>query len=208
MRTALTKALVLSLVVAAGLLAAPQAHAQLGFGVGLNFAEFDDIQAGTDQAAAEATYENSTGYHIGLFYDLAVGPLALRPGVYYRQSGKFEVPSDVVGARDEFNLSLIEIPIDLRLRLATIPIVKPYLLGGPVLMFPHSRRVALHRRAAQPPDRQDRQHHGLVRAIRSGRGKRRQRLNRCAEQRVLRCSCPPGAGANAMITIAVPATSW
>lgn len=119
-----------------GLAAAQPAQAQLGVAAGLNFNSMGDIDFGTDVADAEATYENSTGFHFGLFYDLAVGPLAVRPGVFYRQAGKYEGVAALEDEVSAFDLSLIEIPLDLRFRLAALPLIKPYLLGGPVLMLP------------------------------------------------------------------------
>ncbi|HYE59235.1 MAG TPA: PorT family protein, partial [Rhodothermales bacterium] len=35
------------------------------------------------------------------------------------------------GVREEFDISLVEVPVDVRFRLPT-PLVKPYVLGGPV----------------------------------------------------------------------------
>lgn len=115
------------------LIAAP-ARAQIGFGGGLNFNSSDDLEFGD----AEATFENSTGYHIGVFYDFAVGPLGIRPGIFYRDIGSYEFNLTDFGADTEvFDLSMIEIPIDLRYRIV-LPLVKPYLLAGPVIGIPQS----------------------------------------------------------------------
>lgn len=112
-----------------GLLAQP-AQAQLGIAAGLNYDDLSDLDTGS----AETSFDNASGYHIGLFYDLAVGPLALRPGVYYMDIGEFE---DAEGIFNEgIDLSLIEVPVDVRLRLAPTPVLTPYLMGGPVFRFP------------------------------------------------------------------------
>lgn len=126
---------ILAAVVALGLVAAP-AQAQLGIAAGLNFDNLSDV----DVNDSEASFDNATGYHIGVFYDLAVGPIGVRPGVFYRKAG--DVRQDIrrgnVDIRDEFNLSLVEIPIDLRLRMAALPLLTPYVLGGPVFALPTS----------------------------------------------------------------------
>ena len=112
-------------------------HAQgLGFAGGLNFDQLSDIEGNRT-----ATFDNATGYHVGLFYTFNVGMLGIRPGVFYVDVGEFEIdfednrPCTVVGGcEDLFDLSLIEIPIDVRLRLNT-PVLTPYLLAGPTLRF-------------------------------------------------------------------------
>lgn len=121
------------LFVAIALLAVP-ARAQVGIGGGFNFSQVGDIST----SSAKASFDNSAGYHIGVFYDLGLGPLAVRPGIFYRQVGTFEVPAASGPAEDaaeRFDLDLIEIPLDVRYRLLPTPLVKPYLLAGPVLTF-------------------------------------------------------------------------
>lgn len=113
------------------------AQAQPGIAAGANFDKLSDVETNS----GEATFENATGFHVGLFYDMTFGPLALRPGVYYMDVGDFsteegfQVDEDV--EQQNFDLSLVEIPIDARFRLATLPILSPYLTAGPVF------RVAL-----------------------------------------------------------------
>lgn len=111
----------------------PAAHAQVGLAGGLNFNQLDDISTGS----VNANFESSTGYHIGVFYDLGLGPIALRPGIMYRQVGTYEF-SDLPTGAEEINLNAIEVPIDVRWRILPLPLVKPYLLAGPVLTFPQS----------------------------------------------------------------------
>lgn len=108
----------------------------LGFAGGLNYDQLSDIEG-----TRSATFDNATGYHIGLFYAFNVGMIGLRPGVFYVDVGDFEIdfednrPCTVEGGcEDLFDLSLIEIPIDVRLRLNT-SVVTPYLLAGPTLRF-------------------------------------------------------------------------
>jgi len=123
----------LTLLLAVVLVAASPARAQIGLTGGLNFNQLDDINA----TNANANFENSTGYHIGVFYDLGLGPVAIRPAVIYRQVGTYEF-NDLPSGTEEINLNAIEIPIDLRWRVLPLPLVKPYLLAGPVLTFPQS----------------------------------------------------------------------
>ena len=121
-----SRTLVLLVCLLVGTAALQPAQAQLGVAAGLNFQSLDDFDTGN----AEATYESSTGYHVGLFYDLAVGPLALRPGLFYRDIGGYAVNDE------NFDINLIEVPLDVRFRLFALPFVKPYLLASPVLNFP------------------------------------------------------------------------
>src|SRR5690606_20223776 len=60
------------------------AAGQLGISGGLNFSELHDIDAGDTRA----TFDRSTGWHIHLWADLPLGPVALRPGVRFTDMGK------------------------------------------------------------------------------------------------------------------------
>lgn len=137
MKTKLSLFAVLALVFGLNVGTTQEAHAQLGVAAGLNFENPGDVNIG---GGVEGTFDNSTGYHIGLFYDLAVGPVAIRPGVFYRHAGDIDYTQEGgpdVELPDDFDLSLVEVPIDVRFRMAT-PVVKPYLLAGPVFSFPSS----------------------------------------------------------------------
>ncbi len=107
------------------------AQAQLGVAVGLNFDDISDIDTGD----REATFENATGWHVGLFYDIAFGPVGLRPGVIYRDMSQMQFQATGITSNFGFDASLIEIPIDVRLRLGAAPFIKPYALAAPVLSF-------------------------------------------------------------------------
>lgn len=126
-------ALVLFIIMIVGQPAAAQG---LGISAGGNFAQLSDIDAGD----SEATFENVTGWHLHLWFDLPAGPVAIRPGVRYMDMGSvFEdasvgnLPTDL----DDDAITLIEIPIDVRFRL-NMPMITPYLMAGPVLRFPGS----------------------------------------------------------------------
>lgn len=107
----------------------------LGVSAGLNFNSLSDIDTGDRQA----TFDNSQGWHVAVWFDLPLGPLAVRPGLRYMDAGTvFEgVREGGIGLGDDVNVRLIEIPIDLRVRLG-VPIITPYVLAGPVLRFPTS----------------------------------------------------------------------
>lgn len=108
-----------------------EASAQLGIAAGANFDDLSDISGDR-----EATFENATGFHIGVFYDLPLGAMALRPGLFYMNVGSFDVDSEFSAVRS-VDLSLVEVPVDLRLRMM-MPLVKPYATIGPVLRFANS----------------------------------------------------------------------
>lgn len=101
------------------------AQAQFGVAAGLNFESADDINT----SSGEGTFENSTGYHLGVVYDAGMGPLKFRPGLYYRKVGEYEFPGENV------EVERFEVPLDVKFRLP-IPVIKPYALGGPMIVFP------------------------------------------------------------------------
>ena len=126
----------LSSIVAALLLVgtAVPAQAQLGVAGGLNFESADDIKASGN---TRANLENSTGYHLGLVYELGLGPLNVRPGFFYRKVGAFdfsEIRSDL--SDPKYTVSAWEVPLDLRLTLLSAPLISPYILGGPKATIP------------------------------------------------------------------------
>ncbi len=115
---------------AAATLAAPAAHAQIGIAVGANFDRITDV----DRGSAEAAYKSASGYHVGVTYTLGLGPVAIRPGVFYTDISAFE-PKDGAANAERINLDLIEVPIDIKLNVSPLPLVKPYVLAGPVFRF-------------------------------------------------------------------------
>lgn len=110
-------------------------YAQFGIAAGLNFDDFSDLNFRDVQGSVD----NATGYHFGVFFDLAAGPLAIRPGVFYREVGDINYDYDFpnVDVDQTFDLSLVEVPIDVRFRLPA-PLITPYLLAGPVFAFASS----------------------------------------------------------------------
>jgi hypothetical protein len=125
MHTTATRVATFFTIMLLGLAASAQpAQAQVGILGGLNFSNLGDIER------SSTTFDNSTGYHIGAFVDFGLGPVDVRPAVIYHRIGTYELQ------QESFDLNAIEVPIDLRFTVLPTPIVKPYLLAGPVLTFP------------------------------------------------------------------------
>lgn len=125
--------LIISLWLFAGLLLVPAAHAQLGFSAGYNFSKLTDIDLGSGLSS----FENAEGWHAELWFDIPVGNLAMRPGLRYVAAGTiFQFANDAEqNFRDDFNISMFEIPIDFRFRF-NMQIATPFVTVGPVLRFP------------------------------------------------------------------------
>lgn len=106
--------------------AAVPAQAQLGVAAGLNFDSLNDIETTTDE---NATVENATGYHLGVVYDLGLGPVSLRPGLLFRKVGTYDFPES------QSDVTAWEVPVDLRFKVLPVPLVNPYVLGGAQAVF-------------------------------------------------------------------------
>ncbi len=106
--------------------------AQLGVAAGLNYDQMSDLEVGS----ATGTFENASGYHIGVFYDLGLGPVGLRTGLFYRNLGKLD--ASLPNMIKNFDLSLFEVPVDLQFDLSATPVIAPYLIVGPVFSLPFS----------------------------------------------------------------------
>jgi len=129
MYSSLQRTAALLLVVAVLGVAAVPAQAQFGVAAGLDFDSLDDIET-TTSTSNNATVDNSTGYHVGVIYDLGLGPLNLRPGFFYRKVGSFEFPDG------ESDVTAWEVPVDVRVTVLPTPLVSAYVLGGPKAFFP------------------------------------------------------------------------
>lgn len=131
-RTSLALSTLLALVLALGT-AAP-AQAQIGVAGGLNFESAGDIETTTTN---NATLDNSTGYHIGLVYELGLGPATIRPGFFYRRVGTFEFSTSALPqGENRFDVAAWQVPVDLRFTVLPTPLVSPYVLAGPMATFP------------------------------------------------------------------------
>jgi hypothetical protein len=106
--------------------------AQVGVAAGLNFESLSDIEA----FSVKTTFDNASGYHVGLFYDLPLGFVGLRVGAFYRDLGEFDAGDSVQEQLDAIDMTMIDFPVDVRINLSTTPAVHPYLFGGPVFSLP------------------------------------------------------------------------
>jgi len=105
------------------------ARAQLGVAAGVNFDNINDVKS----SANKGNFDNATGFHFGVFYDFGAGPISLRPGIFYRNVSN--VDFTVSGLKDQFDLNMVEVPVDLHFNLTATPLIKPYALAGPVFTY-------------------------------------------------------------------------
>ncbi len=110
------------------------AQAQFGIAAGANFDSVSDVQGTSDVRDVQNT---STGYHIGAVYDLSVGPVNLRPGLFYRKIGSYDF-SDVSADVGDLDITAFEVPVDVRVTVVPLPFVSPYVVGGPNVFLPRS----------------------------------------------------------------------
>lgn len=111
-----------------------RAHAQLGVAAGLNFENMSDISGSRD-----ATFDNASGYHFGVFFDTDSSPIALRLGAYYRDMG--DVVIDLGEFGQSLDLSLLDVAVDVRFAVLPLPLVKAFVSAGPVVSFPNSENA-------------------------------------------------------------------
>lgn len=111
------------------------AQAQFGVAGGLNFESAGDIETSTSN---NGTFDNSTGYHIGVVYELGLGAATIRPGFLYRRVGEFEFSQSALPNINDprFGVSAWQIPVDLRFTVLPTPLVSPYVLAGPMVTLP------------------------------------------------------------------------
>ena len=107
------------------------AEAQIGILAGYNR---DTLEEFLPENGFDLT-DITDGYHVGVFLNFNLATFSLRPALIYHR-----MPALVAMAGDEqvrFDIDMVEIPLDFRIRLP-LPVVQPYVLGGPVLTFPSS----------------------------------------------------------------------
>ena len=90
---------------------------------GLNFSNLGD--------AAGFDLHDATGYHVGVYAEVGVAGVHLRPALLYVRSGDLAVP----GLGGEGTVSFISLPVDVKFAAST-PVVQPYALAGPELRIP------------------------------------------------------------------------
>ena len=103
------------------------AQAQIGFGLigGANFSSLNSIQANGNLVS----FDNASSFHAGVFLDIQLGPLGIRPSVLYLDAGSLFQGATFLN-QDDFKLSYISIPVDLLFTMGVGPL-KPYLFAGP-----------------------------------------------------------------------------
>lgn len=111
-------------------------NAQIGVAVGLNYDSVSDLDFGD----FSTSYDAASGYHAGLFYDFSLGTVGLRIGAFFRDLGDIESTSDVNIEEEieNFDLTMLDFPVDIRLNLTATPLIHPYVLFGPVFSLPSS----------------------------------------------------------------------
>lgn len=123
-------------------------EAQIGIVGGYN----RDMFHGLDVAEGFSLEEDPNGFHLGIFLNVNVGALGIRPAVIYHRIVDVDVRSQTDAL--DFDLEIVEVPLDFRLRLP-VPVVRPYLLAGPVFMFPSSPDEAIDALLETGPSRID-----------------------------------------------------
>ncbi len=116
-----------------GLLLAHGGAAQsIGASVGANFDRLTDIQFND----REATFSSTTGWHAELWIEFPMGPLGLRAGARYTDAGMLfsGLSEHTSSVRDNFDVSLLEIPVLLRYAIG-VSAVQPTVFAGPVARF-------------------------------------------------------------------------
>lgn len=135
-------------VLLALLLAGGPLHAQIGIYAGAN----RDMLEGFTPAEGFTFAGEVDGFHTGIFLDIEVGIVGARPAIVYHRIS--DVSASDGAEETRFNLDVIEIPLDLYLRLP-LPVVRPYLVAGPTILFPSSADPRIDGLLASTPKRLD-----------------------------------------------------
>ncbi len=118
----------------AGTLQGPSAAAQqFGVSFGLNYQQLSDLSFNS----LETRFKSKEGWHVGVWFEFAIGPIGIRPGLRYVDAGQlFDGINETFPAtRDQFDVSMVEIPFVFRYGIKA-PVIGPYVFVGPVLRFP------------------------------------------------------------------------
>ena len=108
---------------------AASAQLRLGFVGGANFATLSDIRANN----SSVSFDNATAFHAGIFIDASLGPLNLRPAIYYLNAGALFEGTNVF-EEDNFDVAYVTVPVDVIFPFGLGPL-KPYFFLGPELRF-------------------------------------------------------------------------
>ena len=137
-----------ALAVACASGAVAPAQAQLGILGGYNRDSITDFSP----AAGHSLTDQSDGYHLGVFYNLELGPLGIRPGVVYHQLP--ELVSETGGASVNGDVNVLELPLDIVVKIPA-RFLGPYAVFGPVFTFPSSSVPSINDALASAPTRFD-----------------------------------------------------
>ncbi len=115
----------------------PSARAQIGFGVvgGGNFSSLNEIQAN----GSLVSFDNAASFHAGVFLDIGLGPLSVRPAVLYLNAGELFKGASFL-TEDNFNVTYVTIPVDVNFEMGVGPL-KPYIFAGPEFRLLNSADV-------------------------------------------------------------------
>jgi len=133
------KILISQLILAVAVACGPSAtQAQIGITAGLNFEQADDISDAAGNLSQDVALSEAAGYHVGLVFEFGGDRFRMRPGIIFRNVGTYSLPedADVGDAGQNFDVSVIEIPIDLRMKVLPIPYLNPYVMAGPMVALP------------------------------------------------------------------------
>lgn len=126
---------VVGLVTLLVLLGPRPARAQIGVLGGYSRDSLGEFDGGEDFRLADEAH----GFHAGIFLDFGFGRFALRPAIVYRRLADAAFSGAEGTSAD---IEIVEFPLDLRVS-APLPVASPYLLAGPVVMFPSSARATI-----------------------------------------------------------------
>ena len=107
------------------------AAAQIGITGGYNSDSFRGFQNEAFRIA-----DQTNGFNTGIFLDFEIGNVGIRPALVYRQLQNAVIEDPETPAT---SLEFVEVPLDVRLK-ARLPVISPYVLAGPSVLFPSSAR--------------------------------------------------------------------
>ena len=129
--------------VAVGVAQRPAAG-QVAISGGWNSEILYDIEATSQDVAVADSY----GWNMGISYNWNSGIFGFRPGIYYHRIRQIQITAG--DSTTAFDMDVVEIPVDVRLRLR-IKTVTPYLLAAPVVTFTSTANALVDGELKQAP---------------------------------------------------------
>lgn len=129
-------AAVLTAAVSAAAIIPANGQMQFGVAAGVNWSDLGNVDIGS----ITAVYESQQGWHAGVFLDVKLLVIGLRPGFYYVNagpllkgglSGEEETPVDELTS---FDHTYVSVPLDLKFGLPLV-LLEPYMFVGPEFKF-------------------------------------------------------------------------